>query len=323
MSSERPLHSPVVPSELPSSALRPEVVFIAGWGRSGSTLLERMLAEVEGFTTVGELFQLWGRVEQRTCACGLPLLECAWWDGVLRSAFGDDWPSAVEDIGELRRRAVRHRHLAGLLGYRPLPDGVVRDIDLYRDAVCSVHQAAACVDNASVVIDASKSPIDLLVLAAGESKLRAVHLTRDARGVAASWKRERPRQGHDGGVGRMMQHSAARSAVEWTLRNALVDVTVRRYRVDSVALGYRDMIEHPEASLGRVLTLVDRSDPLEFVHGTKVELGSRHALGGNPGRTRIGPIELEVDDGWRQELDRGEQVAVSVLSAPVAWHYPK
>ena len=298
-------------------------MFIAGWGRSGSTLLERMLAEVDGVTTVGELFQLWGRVDRRTCACGLPLLECRWWDDVLRSAFGDDWPTVVDDIGALRRRAVRHRHVAGLLGYRDLPDGVARDVDRYRDAVCAVHQAAACVDGASVVIDASKSPIDLLVLASGESRLRAVHLTRDARGVAASWKRERPRHGHDGGVGRMMQHSAARSAVEWTLRNALVDVTLRRYRIDAVSLGYRDMINHPETSLGRVLALVDGADPLEFVHGTKVELGSRHALGGNPGRTNIGTIELRVDDGWRQELDRIEQVAVVVLSAPVAWHYPK
>jgi hypothetical protein len=313
----------VRPGDPSLPAVRPEVVFIAGWGRSGSTLLERMLAEIDAFTTVGELFQLWGRVDQRTCACGQALSDCPWWAEVLRSAFGEEWPNVVQEIGDVRRGAVRHRHVAGLLGYRDLPAQVARDIDRYRDAVCSVHQAAACVDAASVVIDASKSPIDLLVLASGESRLRAVHLTRDARGVAASWKRERPRQGHDGGVGTMMQHSAARSAVEWTLRNALVDATVHRYRVDAVSLGYRDMIGDPEASLGRVLALVDRSDPLDFVHGTKVELGGRHALGGNPGRTNTGTIELRVDDGWRDELDRHEQVMVSVLSAPLAWRYPK
>jgi hypothetical protein len=305
------------------SNLRPELVFIAGWGRSGSTLLERMLAEIDGFTTVGELFQLWGEPTIRTCACGSSIVECAWWDDVLTAAFGADWRSTVAEIGAMRRRFVRHRHLAGLMGYRSLAPEVSRAIDRYRDAVCSVHQAAAAVAGAEVVVDASKSPIDLLVLASGESKLRAVHLTRDPRGVAASWKRERPRHGHNGGVGRMMQHSAGRSAVEWTLRNALVDATVRRYRVDSVSLGYRTLIQRPEPSIQRVLALVDRTDPLDFIHGTKVELGPRHALGGNPGRVRTGTIELEVDDGWRTELGRSEQLAVSLLSAPLAWRYPK
>jgi hypothetical protein len=303
--------------------LRPELVFIAGWGRSGSTLLERMLAEIDGFTTVGELFQLWGDLSKRTCACGAGLLECAWWGQVLTAAFGDEWADVVEEIGRLRREAVRHRYLAGLLGYRSLPPSVTAAVDQYRDAVCSVHQAAAAVDRADVVIDASKSPIDLLVLASGESKLRAAHLTRDPRGVAASWKRERPRFGHNGGVGRMVQHSAGRSAVEWTMRNGLVETIIRRYRIDNVVLGYRDLIEHPDSSLRKVLALVDRSDPLDFIQGTKVELGPRHALGGNPGRARTGTIELEVDDGWRTELERSEQVAVSLLSAPLAWHYPK
>ena len=312
------------PAEAGSTPVHPEVVFIAGWGRSGSTLLERMLAEVDGFTTVGELFQLWGDVAQRTCSCGDRLEECAWWKAVLHQAFGNGWRSTVEDVGALRRRAVRHRYVAGLLGYRPLAAGVSRDIDRYRDAVCAVHRAAAEVDAADVVVDASKSPIDLLVLASGESRLRAVHLTRDPRGVAASWKRERPRHGHDGGVGRMMQYSAARSAVEWTLRNALVDLTVRRYRVDSVSLGYHQMVSYPERSLRRVLAVVARHDtPLDFVHGTKVELRGRHALGGNPGRTTVGTIELEPDDGWRRELGRGEQLAVTVLSAPTSWRYPK
>ncbi|WP_420910932.1 sulfotransferase [Thermus thermophilus] len=32
-----------------------KVVFIGGYGRSGSTLLDRMLGQVEGFVSVGEL----------------------------------------------------------------------------------------------------------------------------------------------------------------------------------------------------------------------------------------------------------------------------
>ena len=38
---------------------RPKILFIAGIGRSGSTLLSRMLAQIDGFQAVGELHHLW------------------------------------------------------------------------------------------------------------------------------------------------------------------------------------------------------------------------------------------------------------------------
>jgi hypothetical protein len=185
-----------------------------------------------------------------------------------------------------------------------------------------VYRAAAQVEGATTVIDASKSPIDALLLSAGDIDLRFVHLTRDPRGVAASWKRDRPRHGHNGGVGRMMRHSAARSAAEWTSRNALVDVTLWHSDLPRVQVGYRDMVEYPAASLQRVLGMLDEPDtPLDFVHDQKVELGSCHAVGGNPGRARTGTIELAVDDGWRAELSSTERCAVAALAAPVWWRY--
>jgi hypothetical protein len=300
----------------------PKIVFIAGWGRSGSTLLERMLAEIPTFATVGELFQLWGDVDVRVCACGLPLVQCPWWNEVLRRAFGDSWPTTVRDVGAVRKRCVRHRFVPGLLGMRPLPTDVVDGLDRYRDAVTAVYRAAADVEGATTVIDASKSPIDALLLASTDVDIRFVHLTRDPRGVAASWKRERPRLGQDGRVGRMVRHSASRSAAEWTLRNALVDMTTWRSDVPRVQVGYRDMVEYPAASLRRVLGLLDDPDaPLDFVHDQKVELGSRHAVGGNPGRVRTGTIELALDEGWRTELSPSERCLVTALAAPVWWRY--
>ena len=35
------------------------VLYIGGWGRSGSTLLAHVLAEVPGFVSVGELRYVW------------------------------------------------------------------------------------------------------------------------------------------------------------------------------------------------------------------------------------------------------------------------
>ena len=50
------------------------VAFVGGHGRSGSTLLSRVLGAVPGFVTVGELCYLWdqGVVMDRMCGCGKP-----------------------------------------------------------------------------------------------------------------------------------------------------------------------------------------------------------------------------------------------------------
>ena len=67
-----------------------KVVYIAGHNRSGSTLLDRMLGQIEGFIAVGELRQLWwrGLEENQACGCGAPFHDCRFWAEVIRTAYG-------------------------------------------------------------------------------------------------------------------------------------------------------------------------------------------------------------------------------------------
>lgn len=73
-----------------STAL-PRAVCIVGWGRSGSTLLDRMLGRLEGTVSVGEFHQLWvaGLVEDRLRGCRLPFSKCPFfWQEVGELTFG-------------------------------------------------------------------------------------------------------------------------------------------------------------------------------------------------------------------------------------------
>ena len=51
---------------------RTRVLVIGGWGRCGSTLLDMLLGEIDGFVSAGEVRELWlrGCVEDRPCGCG-------------------------------------------------------------------------------------------------------------------------------------------------------------------------------------------------------------------------------------------------------------
>ena len=66
------------------------VVFIAGYARCGSTLLERMLGQIDGFESFGELRHVWFRSfhDNQLCGCGLPFHECPFWTKVVDRAFG-------------------------------------------------------------------------------------------------------------------------------------------------------------------------------------------------------------------------------------------
>src|SRR6266705_3371373 len=74
--------------EIPQPGLR--VLYIGGWGRSGSTLLDRMLGQVPGFFALGEVREIWqsGLRENRLCGCGASFRECPFWTRVGAEAFG-------------------------------------------------------------------------------------------------------------------------------------------------------------------------------------------------------------------------------------------
>src|SRR5713101_2080953 len=53
---------------------RPRILYLGGLGRSGSTLIERLLGELPGVCAVGEVVHMWRRgvVEGERCGCGEP-----------------------------------------------------------------------------------------------------------------------------------------------------------------------------------------------------------------------------------------------------------
>ncbi|MFD0886208.1 sulfotransferase, partial [Streptosporangium algeriense] len=74
-----------------SDSLSPtRVVFLGGLGRSGTTLLERLLGEVPGVTPLGEVAHLWTRgvLANEDCGCGKPFGACPFWREVGTRAFG-------------------------------------------------------------------------------------------------------------------------------------------------------------------------------------------------------------------------------------------
>ena len=95
-----------------------KVLYIAGVGRSGTTILGDVLGQINGFFHVGELLFMgyhllrYGRL---LCGCGVPLQQCELWSNILQKALGPIDSTVLIEMFRLRNKCARVRHLPLLL----------------------------------------------------------------------------------------------------------------------------------------------------------------------------------------------------------------
>lgn len=299
------------------------VAYIVGTGRSGSTLLARMLGEVDGWFAAGELRYLFerGLVEARACSCGNPLIECPVWSAVLEEAYGSPTAVPVEHALRLLQATTRVRSLPVLardqLSGRPSPELLE-----LRDLLAPLYEAIRTVTGAQVIVDSSKLPSYLAVLSGVSSlDVRTVHLVRDPRAAAFSWQRSK--QLTDGAArSNMEQIPPAKSALLWLGWNALTDLTGRRDPARYLRCRYEDLIADPDHEVGRILAMAgDGGDSLDFLPDGRIDLGVGHLVAGNPDRMRRGPTALRADDEWRRSMPRADRVLVGAATLPLRVRY--
>jgi hypothetical protein len=94
-----------------------KVLYVAGLGRSGSTILANTLGQVEGFFSGGELNFIWKHalIENRLCGCGRPARECPFWGPVFDGEFGGQSEDLAREMMRLQYSGARTRHIPLML----------------------------------------------------------------------------------------------------------------------------------------------------------------------------------------------------------------
>ncbi len=131
------------------SRTRVSIVFLVGMGRSGTTLLSRLLDLEPGYRAVGELRYLADPASyQAPCGCGAPQAECAEWkpvaDLMADPAKARDWRYAIF--------APQRDQLTGLAAPSRPSAGLERALESVR----LVYETLA--RDGSVLVDESKTP---------------------------------------------------------------------------------------------------------------------------------------------------------------------
>lgn len=285
---------------------RPVVVYIAGAGRSGSTLLERLLAERLHAVQVGELRMIlaarrWGV----TCECGAELRSCPQWAPIVEAVFGDLDDASTHEAEATLRGLASNRSVRRLLRGRSSWTPAERDV---ADRFAKLYSETPPVTGVNLIVDSSKTPAYGLMLAnAVELDLRVVHLVRDSRAVAYSWRRPKPWTAD--GEEKMQLRSPLTSARMWMIHNA-VSALLAKQVSRSTAIRYEDLVVDPDAVVDSVIA------DLGLVEGEGATPSS-HGILGNPVRFNKTPRAIRVDDEWRRSLRGRDRALTTVLTWPL------
>lgn len=283
-----------------------KVLYLAGSGRSGSTLVTMLLGQIDGFLAAGELRYLWqrGLIEGRPCGCGEPVVECPVWSPVV-AALPDG--AALRVAASLRSRLRIRRVLRG--GVAPHPDDAT---------LTALYEAIAQHAGDPVIVDSSKlPPYGALLAGLPGIDLRVLHVVRDPRATAYSWRRRRALDG--AGDDKLMGRPPVwKAAALWLVWNA---ATLRLWGRSGTYLRvrYEDLIGAPEATLRRIADFAGAAPDvaLPATGDGRVELAVTHSVAGNPARHRTGPVPLVLDDEWRTGLSRWPAAVVTAITLPL------
>lgn len=294
------------------------VLFVAGHGRSGSTLISRVLGQTPGYFVVGELRYIWqqGVRGNRRCACGRRFRRCPFWRRVGKEAFGGWDQLDLDEVLGLHRTIVRNRYVPLQLApwlSKSFTERMTRYGELMRQLYFGIQAASGC----DVIVDSSKFPSSAYLLRrVPDVNLRMVHLVRSSEAVCYSWSKHVARA--DRGGRPMARHGTAQSALEWVGFNASLDA-LRLLKVPSTFLRYEDFVARPRAEVERIMDFCGTprtADELDFIGTDTVEVDSDHSVAGNPMRIRTGVLPIRLDDEWRTKMPPSTRRLVRTLTAP-------
>lgn len=318
------LEAPYMRKDPARTSDRIKVLYIGGYLRIGSTLLDRMLGQCEGFVSVGELRRIWEEnfAEDQPCGCGAPFSSCGFWRSVIEEAYGDFDRVDSDKVISLKRRVDRMRHIPQLMSPRKSP-GYGKALDEYADVLCKLYTAIQERSGARVIIDSSKDPSYAYMLAnLPKVDLHVVHLVRDSRAVAYSWLRKKIKHETNDSNKKvyMPQLGPMESAVGWMRANLLME-PLGLCDVKRLTVRYEDFLSEPRLVLCGILDLLEEEQSLSFLDGHTAELGVAHTVAGNPMRFRHGAIELRPDDEWKSGMRRTDRRLVEAMTLPLLSRY--
>ncbi len=288
------------------------LIFIAGDDRSGSTMLDMMLAGHSSIASVGEAHHLrayankdhqyYKSVHDLSCLCGQDIEDCEFWSKVeenlgrplgslnikpfyLRSNFkGKFFQGALKKI--IWHSLQLLPRLYNIQSVHKILNGDVLAQDSF-----DLYKAVQATTDSAYVLDSSKSPLRMRALAYhNPESMKVILLSRDYRGVVNSK--------HKRGIAK----TKAAYHWKWCMRQmevfskALSDSQVCRVR-------YEDLCNNTAEEMHRICDFLDL--PFEDTILTR-NTQNVHHLGGSPSKYAGTESKIHIDESYKNKFTGAE-----------------
>lgn len=265
---------------------KPTVVFIAGEGRSGSTVLDRCIGTVEGAASFNEMHEIVHQYLRNTkrCSCGALPRACPFW----REVFSDEGLSAnlTEIEGSFERYDGSRNAIRLLMGLYGRNDR--RRLRRYGELTLRLYGRIADVAGVSVIVDSSKNPSRALILKRYAGlEVWCLHLIRNPVAVAGSWANAK-----SGMDDTLPTYERAASYTRWTLKNLACEAL--RAVVPYKRIQFETFTADPWTVLKEIKAWVPalRGKADGFESEMEITFGPFHSLQGNPDRFENGRVVI-------------------------------
>lgn len=294
------------------------VVYIAGYGRSGSTIVDRLLGTLEGVASFNEVRRLAdnGFASNAFCSCGERFRSCPFWRQFVSEVFPQE--SEIHRFVQLYREIEHNRNFLSIYsGCYSAEFGSM--LEQYRKYLHRIYHALGRLSGCKVLVDSSKSPTRALIVAGMEGiQTHVVHLIRDPRAIVHAWQKKK----YDPGIRALMpRYNPSRTILYWCAVNIFCEMLTSRFTYSRIR--YEDFVASPETILQ---SLIDNcrflhSKRLTFDHTGLVYLNSIHSISGNPQRFGSGLTSIAADYEYKDKLNHKVKTLSTMLAFPFLKRY--
>ncbi|MEL7197053.1 MAG: sulfotransferase [Pseudomonadota bacterium] len=302
--------------ESPKEPLK--LIYVAGYGRSGTTLLDIAVGQQQSVFAAGEIAALPRHVWEHDeyCACRETVSGCDFWGPVVTRWQEAHAETSMPEYGKLLDRTEflfsAKRLLAKLYPGKDMLD--------YKRLTSTLFKQIAEQAGTNIILDSSKLPGRAASIHADQDiEIYLVHVVRDGRGVAWSMMKPYSIKVEEGIQKELKPKPLWFTAARWFVVNLGAEIMrLRLGKGRSIRVRYEDFVADPEATVKRIMALVGENY-VQPEHGGEV-MKPQHQVAGSRHRMKD-ELTIRKDVSWKSKMPKAKQTLFSILTAPLLWRY--
>lgn len=298
------------------------LVYIASIGHSGSTLVESMLGTHSKIATCGEI-HIWPHEIIRQgvlpCSCGKSVIDCEFWDKMLKSVNPLDQSEPRIDFFREQHNAGHTVRLNRLLDFtsKKLNLETERKIRVYAQNNYSVFKSFLELIQVELntqvdwIVDASKDPYRLAWLARSDLfNLKVIQIVKNPPAFIYSMLKKLPKDKAHSPYHRF--YETTRQSLKWSIENELISQAALNHlkAEDYMLINYEKLASQPSETFKQVCKMLNCQFEEKTVNNFRA--GNVHTIAGNPMRYQKGGIVL--DEKWKKLLSANHRRMAETLT---------